>query len=170
MKKPVMVLVVVAVIAAVSVSVYMWMTRPGEFKGVVVNVIDGDSIVVKNGDNDEEIRLINIDAPELNQQYGRWAKDYVTMFTRGREVTVRHNRQYIPGKALVGEVFLEDGASLNEMMVSEGVAWFDSIHFKNEKTKILEEKARNSRKGLWRQNNPEPPWIWRKKNNDIKNW
>ena len=170
MKKLVIVLVVAAIIAAISVSFYMWTTRPREFKGTVTKVIDGDSIIIKNGDKEEEIRLADIDAPEKDQTYGRWAKEYVTMFTRSRQVTVKHKGQYVPGGALVAEVILEDGASLNEVMVEEGVAWYDSQHFNNEKFHVLEEKARNSRKGLWRQKEAEPPWIWRKKNNDKKNW
>lgn len=170
MKKLVMVLVIAAIIAVVSVSFYMWMTRPREFKGTVVKIIDGDSIVVKNGDKEEEIRLADIDTPEKEQTYGKWAKEYVAMFTRSREVTVKHQGQHAPGGALIAEVILEDGASLNKMMVSEGVAWYDSQHFNDEKYKTLEDKAKSSRKGLWRQKDPEPPWIWRKKNNDKKNW
>lgn len=170
MKKLVIVLVIAAIIAAISVSIYMWMTRPREFKGTVVKVIDGDSIVVKSSDKEEEIRLSDIDAPEKDQMYGKWAKEYVTMFTRSRQVTIRHKGQHAPGGAIIADVILEDGSSLNEMMLSEGVAWYDSQHFNNDKLRALEEKAQKSRKGLWRQSDAEPPWIWRKKQDDKKNW
>ncbi len=170
MKKLMLFLVIAALITAVSVSFYMWMTRPREFKGTVTRVIDGDSMIIKNGDTEEEVRLADIDAPEKDQLYGKWAKEYVAMFTRSRQVTIRHRGQRAPGGALIAEVLLEDGSSLNEVMLKEGVAWYDSQHFNDEKLRSLEEKAQNSRKGLWRQKDAEPPWIWRKKQNDKKNW
>ena len=163
MKKLVIILVLVAVLATISVSFYFWYNRPREFNATVIDVVDGDKIIVKYDDKKEKIRLSDIDAPEKEQLNGRWARDYVKMFTRSREVTIKHRGRHVPGGYLLGDVVLEDGASLNEMMVKEGVAWWYSLKSNNKRYEELEKEAKSRKKGLWLQKEPEPPWVWRKK-------
>ena len=52
------------------------------FTGTVNYIIDGDSICVNN----IEVRLANVDAPELGTEYGEGAKRMATAFWLGRVV------------------------------------------------------------------------------------
>ncbi|MCL2335223.1 MAG: thermonuclease family protein, partial [Endomicrobia bacterium] len=67
-------------------------------------------------------------------------------------------------KRSVGRVFL-DGADINRMMVEEGFAWVYPQYCKipeRAEWEKLQKTARADKKGLWRENNPTPPWKWRK--------
>ena len=51
---------------------------------------------------------------------------------------------------------------LNKAMLSEGLAWHYKDYSTSEEYSQLEEVARSQRKGIFRQENPTPPWEWRK--------
>ena len=58
-----------------------------DFTASVIEVDDGDTIIVLHNDKTEHIRLNGIDAPEKTQAYGKKAKQY-TDATLGKEVTI----------------------------------------------------------------------------------
>ncbi|OXS27893.1 MAG: hypothetical protein BCS36_11235 [Desulfovibrio sp. MES5] len=65
----------------------------------------------------------------------------------------------------VGVVILPDGASLQERLVSEGLAWVWPRYCKQafcREWEELEEAAQREKRGLWRDETPIPPWGWRR--------
>ncbi len=75
--------------------------------GKVTRVIDGDTIEVKTlpakivvYEVPIRVRLINIDAPEKKQAYGRWSKEQLKALLAGQSVTVSYG---------FGEQLLETG-------------------------------------------------------------
>ncbi len=65
----------------------------------------------------------------------------------------------------VAEVILPDGRSLNREMVGQGAAWWYREYSPTDfRLARLESEARATRRGLWGQPNPVPPWVWRKGN------
>jgi hypothetical protein len=59
-----------------------------------------------------------------------------------------------------------DGNSLSEELVKSGFDWVYDRYCKKDmcdKWKQLEEAARQSKKGLWLQDNPVAPWAYRRK-------
>ncbi|MBY0589082.1 thermonuclease family protein [bacterium] len=133
-------------------------------KGFVSFVKDGDSLVLRVGNEEKEVRLWGIDSPEGNtrQPFAEDARAYARQLAHRKNITLAvHDRdQY--GR-LVGEAFLPDQSSLNEQMIRAGWAW----HFRRhaaEKTSFAraEEDARQEGRGLWQDANPIPPWDWRR--------
>lgn len=133
-------------------------------EGRVVSVPDGDTIVVYTGPGQtQRVRLYGVDCPELGQPFGPDAADAASDLARFQKVTLKvmDTDRY---KRLVAVVTLPDGTSLNEALLAEGLAWHygrycDAPFCRNWKT--LEKNARDARRGLWRQKNPQAPWKWR---------
>lgn len=140
--------------------------------GKVIKVIDGDTIIVKYKKiilaTEDKIRFHAIDAPELNQIYGKEAREFCKKLCFGQDVKIKIRDKDKYGR-IIAEVYLKDGTFVNEEMVKNGYAWWYRYHAPN--SKILEKAEKIARKnnfGLWKEKNQEPPWLWRKKND--KDW
>ena len=112
----------------------------------VTKIVDGDGLIVQNMFNqeEEEIRLIGIDAPEIKRsrkllqderethlpselllQLGIQSKEFLsTLVPVGSIVTIRmeKKRYYDSYGRTLAYVFLNDGRCINEMLISEGYA------------------------------------------------
>ena len=86
---------------------------------VVERVIDGDTVLLKNG---ERVRLIGIDTPEKGQKCFEEAKNRLQQLVSGKQVLLlrdfSHRDKY--GR-LVRYVFV-DGIFVNLVLVEEGLA------------------------------------------------
>lgn len=134
----------------------------------VVGVNDGDTITVRMIDTgrQERVRLATIDAPEMNQPYGQAAKKSLSDLVFGKNIRLEIVDRDQYGR-IVGEVFV-DGMNINTEQIRRGFAW----HYKQFERQQTEEQrqiyssvqeiARQARSGLWRDQNPVPPWEWRK--------
>ena len=136
-------------------------------------IVDGDTVEVSNSNDEFKVRLYAIDCPEKDQNWGETAKAGLIKMIGGRESYVlleihgkdKYNR-------ILATIYVEDESSIinvNERMVMLGHAWvmrrfYDQLP-KNRKYKInrLERWAKSKRVGLWKSENPVPPWEWRKK-------
>lgn len=132
------------------------------FTGKVVNVTDGDTVVVlREGNIQEKIRLAEIDCPEKSQAFGQRAKQFTLDKAALKNVTVEVRDHDRYGRT-VGEVFLPDGKSLNRELVHNGYAWWYRRYSKDESLGELEAQARTARRGLWSDPAAVAPWDWRK--------
>jgi len=136
-----------------------------QFTGRVISVTDGDTITVLTQDKQQiEIRLYGIDCPEAGQAYGNHARQSTTNAVHGKNVKVqpmdtdRHGR-------MVAVVIMPDGSSLNERLVRDGLAWVYPQYCTREDIceplRKLEQAVKMSRRGLWIDKAPIPPWAWR---------
>ena len=125
---------------------------------------DGDTLVAASG---RHIRLLCIDAPETEQRHGNNAKHFLSELVRnGAAVQSQSKDQY--GRALAIVAVTVNGGRLiaNKEMLRRGHAWgyrrfSDDCGLDKEELLALEEEARAASRGLWRNNNPIPPWRWR---------
>jgi hypothetical protein len=62
---------------------------------------------------------------------------------------------------LVG-LILVDGLNVNEEQVLRGMAWEYSHYHRDASYRALQSEARQAKRGLWAQYNPQAPWEWRK--------
>lgn len=129
------------------------------FRGRVVNVLSGDTIEVERDVRTQVVRLDQIRAPISGQPYGRDARIFVSRIVDGETVTIKSDNYDFQGR-MVGEVFLPDGTSLNKLVVVTGYAWQYDGFSKDPVYSSLEALAREKRSGLWREDNPVPPWEW----------
>lgn len=139
-------------------------------EGIVIKVSDGDSIQVQDPLGTKvKVRLYGIDAPETDkpnkpgQPYGEESWKALKGKVSGKQVKldVMDIDKY---KRLVCIVYL-NGKNINQEMVAEGYAWayrkyLDRPHASEYIE--LEEQTRSRRLGLWQQNNPQPPWEFRR--------
>ena len=129
----------------------------------VMGVTDGDTVTVLRADRTQvRVRLHGIDAPENGQDFGMKAKQALSGMAFGKDVTVREVEKDRYGRT-VAEVILPDGRSLNQEMVSQGMAWWYRQYAPNDRElSRLESEAKAASRGLWSQAKPTPPWEWRK--------
>lgn len=106
------------------------------------------------------IRLINIDAPEKKQDYGRWSTDMMKSLVAGKTVTVTYFQRDRYGRIL-GQVYAPDGMNVNQFMVRAGAAWVYEQYNTDPVLPVLQNEARQQKRGLWSDADPVPPWIWR---------
>lgn len=133
-------------------------------------VQDGDSMVIccERG-NGFTIRLKDIDAPERDQPYAQKSRAYMQELVMDKPVKLIGDKRDKYGRLLVD--LMVDGESVNEIMISEGMAW-RWRYSKSKKLKELEDIAREQEKGLWSlpENQRMEPWKWRKKHMRRGSW
>ncbi|MGI5661848.1 thermonuclease family protein, partial [Escherichia coli] len=71
-----------------------------EIQGKVIRVLDGDTIEIKTlpakivvYEVPLRVRLINIDAPEKKQPFGRWSTSQLKTLVAGKQVTVSYSHK-----------------------------------------------------------------------------
>lgn len=148
--------------------------RPkGEFvlQGKVTHVADGDTINVQVNGQRERVRLANIDAPESDgrsdrpgQAYADQSQQAMAAMVLNKTLTLNCFEQDHYGRN-VCNVMLPDGRIANQVLVEQGLAWAytgSNGRYLRDKSLIqVQEQAQKAKRGLWKDNNPTPPWVWR---------
>jgi micrococcal nuclease len=137
-----------------------------KLKGKVISVKDGDTIEILVEKASFRIRLNDIDCPESAQDFGTAAKKFTSSYCFGKTVTVQYSKKDKYGRIL-GHVILPDLKNLNKELVKNGLAWKFN-YSQNKEIAALELAARKNKCGLWKGNNPIPPWEFRKQNSRKK--
>lgn len=130
------------------------------FEAMVVDVQDGDTLVVLRNKTRMTVELPGIDAPELDQPYGPEAKRFAAKLVKGRVVTIEMSRA---GSPIYAGVRFSKKRILAFEMVKAGLAWATTT----DKSSMFGETqvaAKAARLGLWansEDDEPVPPWEWR---------
>ncbi len=144
------------------------------FDAKVIAVMDGDTVMVLRGGQKLKVRLANIDAPEVahaglgdtssnsqkDQAYGPQSRDSLLQMV-GRRV-VRVESQAVDQYGRIVGLLQVDGLNVNAEQVKRGLAWEYSRFHSNREYIALQAEAQQARRGLWAQQSPEAPWLWRK--------
>lgn len=128
-----------------------------DFSGPIVSVLDGDTLDVLHNRQPERIRLNGIDCPEKGQAFGQKAKQFTSTLVKGKEVTIHVLRKDRHGRT-VADVVLPDGTNVSRELIRAGLAWWYRQYSKDVSLGALEEEARQTKRGLWGDPNPIPPW------------
>ena len=136
-----------------------------DFNGKVVKVIDGDTVDILTPKKQKvRVRLLDIDAPDSRQAYGNASKKYLASLIAGKSVFIKENKKDIYQRTL-GTIYLEQ-ININAKMVENGFAWayrYKGVVNNNNMLK-LESKAKQNKKGLWKDKHPIAPWEFRYRN------
>jgi micrococcal nuclease len=91
------------------------------FDGIITNVIDGDTLDISTNDgNSMTIRLVLVDAPEINELGYNEAKNFVTQNCLDKPATVDpDNNQDLSYGRLVALVYC-NGLNINEAIIAAG--------------------------------------------------
>jgi endonuclease YncB( thermonuclease family) len=126
----------------------------------MVSVLDGDTIRFLG----RKFRLVGVDTPEKNQTFGVEAKNYLVSLLGdvswlriyyyrtgyyGRSIV----RIYIPGRTRPRDCGLE--------LLRAGLAWERFSKLRSYKRAFME--AKRNRRGIFQEEDPLPPWEWRKR-------
>ena len=135
--------------------------------GVVLSVQDGDTLTVApSGDVacPVVIRLYGIDAPEKRQTGGAASTAYLAgLLPVGApvEIVQMDTDRYGRTVALV----IHAGRAVNARMLRAGHAWVYAKYCRAamcEGWYALQREAAAAKKGLWAEDAPVAPWVWRK--------
>lgn len=144
---------------ALGLAASSWAAEP--LSGLVVGVVDGDTITLRGPGGPVTVRLASVDAPERHQAYGQAARQALAdrVLQHPARVAVQGHDAY--GR-LIGVVTVE-GQAINLQMVREGWAWAYRKYLGRDGADYLaaEAAARKDRRGLWRDPAPQPPWEFR---------
>jgi endonuclease YncB( thermonuclease family) len=141
---------------------------PKEFQATVLQVADGDTIVVRTADHEQvKIRLYGIDAPESKQKGGAEATAALKPL-QGKTVKVVEMDTDQDVRTVDMNVALveHEGRSVNLDQVAQGHAWHYGKYCKDEpicgQIQAAETEARKEKRGIWA-GEPVAPWEWRSK-------
>ena len=142
-----------------------------EIEGVVEQVVDGDTLIVRERRNGEarQIDLREIDAPELGQAFGEKSRDYLSGLANGSFVRVTWTTRASDG-TIQGTVWLDSdfdrdsrrksSVNINLKMAKDGYAWAAYASRAPEYRGAMN-KAKSDKRGLWSEARPVAPWIFR---------
>ena len=135
-----------------------------EFDARVLRVIDGDSVIVENNNNEITLRLKYIDAPELNQSFGKESKSFLQKLVSHKDIHVSSSYKDRYGRSLSEIFFYENNVAIyiNAKLIKSGHAWVYKNYRSNEYLMNLEKDAKFNKRGLWKEKNPLEPWVYRK--------
>ena len=132
----------------------------------VEGIVDGDTVYLKDG---TKVRLHGIDTPERDQPYGKQAtRNLDKLIGRTVFVVERDTDRY--GR-LVGTLYTPEGVNVNLEMVCNGSAWWYSRYAKNDRAMAsCQDDAKEAGLGLWADDDPMPPWEWRRRGGHDVHW
>ena len=129
------------------------------WNGKVLEVLAGGVISVMRDGEAIKVRLRSIVCPKHDQPYGQEAKKFTRDICLGKTVTVWPVTFDRSGQAWA-DVILPGGRWLNQELVRAGLAWrqADKRYSRGAKLASAEDEARKSKRGLWSDPKPVPPW------------
>lgn len=134
--------------------------------GQVIEVTSGDVITISNLNRPVRVKLLGVDAPEMDQAFGDVAKKHLADLVYGKSVLVEYAG--ISGDhSLNGRVLLE-GVDVGAQMIRDGAAWVDPGNqhrlssTDREVYQRSQDAARSERRGLWQDEYPIAPWEFAK--------
>ncbi len=134
----------------------------------VLQVIDGDTFVARNEFETFKFNILGIDAPELAQDYGNEAREFLREMIEGEIVvpqsgggTLKSNDKDLP-HFLAPIQLARDGSDVGERMVAAGLAWWYPMHAADDrKLPLFELQARREENGIFSVPHPLAPWSFR---------
>ncbi len=128
---------------------------------IVTRVNDGDTVTCTGPAHERiQVRLKNIDAPELAQPAGPDAKKALQQKLSAGSLRVEGGELDQYGR-LLGTLWIGD-RNINLEMVEDGWAWAYCGKSPDRQILQAEDAARKKKRGLWADTTPERPSQWRR--------
>ena len=149
---------------------------PSSYEGKVIKVTDGDTMTIRTSKNEKiRVRLTGIDAPELDQLFGKASKEKLASFIANKNVRIETYKNDRRGRVLA-KVWVQpsDCAScgktlnVNHTQIVAGMAWWYRRYAKElsdedrGRYESAEDESRKRKRGLWSAPGPVAPWDWRR--------
>lgn len=139
---------------------------PYRYKFNVRHVIDGDTLVLKDG---EKVRLIGINTPEVESRYtraeagGDAAREWLRQKLRTPQIWLEYDaEQRDKYERLLAHVFLESGEHLNASLLEQGLAMLTlmppNLRY-SQQLIAAQTRAEKAGRGLWQQPAYQPKTL-----------
>jgi micrococcal nuclease len=127
----------------------------------IVRYIDGDTVLIDDHNQTFSLRIADIDAPEINQAYGKKSKRALMQICEHTQIHIQligHDKYHRKiGRLQCNQTWI------SEFMVKNGHAWFYQHYSKDKQLMLAEQNAHKHKIGLWESDSAIPPWEWRQK-------
>lgn len=151
----------VALGVLLAIALVLWVDYASIQPARVLSVTDGDTLRASIEGETYKVRLYGIDTPETGQPFGNAATKALQDMLQTAEITIKKRDEDRYGR-LVAIVYA-NGENVNEQLVAGGHAWwYRDYATLNPRLALAEFNARRNDRGLWQNENPTPPWEWRK--------
>jgi endonuclease YncB( thermonuclease family) len=151
--------------AALIITLLCLTTRADIITGTAIRIHDGDTFTLQTSDGEKHvIRLNGIDAPELDQPFGKASRDALRKKLEVKQILVIFDKRDWRGR-IIGTV-LDEAENVNLSMIAMGLAWYfeefaaDVPMIERLQYAAAQAKAKSSRLNLWAET-AMPPWEWR---------
>ncbi len=145
-----------------------------ELEGQVVGISDGDSFTLLVGDVQYRVRLSGIDTPERGQPHANAARSALSDLIFRKHVRVESRKTDRYGR-IIGRVWVQPGdcprcgrtLDVSLALLTTGMAWWYRYYADEQpeqergQYEFAEFEAKAKGAGLWKDENPVPPWEWR---------
>lgn len=147
----------------------------------VLEVVDGDTLLLEADDRRQlRVRLLAVDAPELQQMRGQQARTALGALAVNRRVVVLQIEQNAHGETLAvvrgdppglrcAAPPCDPTLDLGLALIAAGQAWHQPTEAglqplaQRDAYAQAELMAKLRRLGLWQDTLPQPPWQWRQR-------
>ena len=135
--------------------------------GKVIAVVDGNTLEISGSDDQvHKIVLSGVDSPELGQEFGNEAKKFLEKLLLSKDVTFHFTGKDRSGSSLA-VVKINGKADVRIALLKEGLAWTSEKNPENQ-LEAYKTWAQRKGKGLWAQQNPVPPWTYRRQQSMLQ--
>ncbi len=128
--------------------------------GKVVSVIDGNTVVVISGSETYQVVLRDVDSPEPGQPFAEEARLHLEKNLLNKNISLELSGKDRWGN-YVGVVYVNASTDLRHELVRKGLAWATEKCTQPELIQ-LQELAQQTKSGLWSEESPTPPWVFRR--------
>ena len=162
---------------AAIVSVTAWNALAETLDVRVIGIADGDTITVLDANKQQhKIRFNGIDAPERRQSFGTRSTQNLGRYVARKDVRLDCPKVDRYGRKIC-KVWVQPadcsrcGKTLDVGLaqITDGMAWWYRRYADEQspedrgRYESAENEAQLRRWGLWADDNPVPPWEWRRK-------
>ena len=132
-----------------------------EIKGKVTSVIDGNTLEITVSEKEKYIVLLHgIDSPDPGQNFADDARKLVEKLLLNKNVTIAIHGKDRTGNRM-GDIRVEGVPDPKRELIRQGLAWTTDVDPLGE-LESLKEHAKAQGLGLWSEENPMPPWMYRR--------
>ncbi|MBX2970992.1 MAG: thermonuclease family protein [Cyclobacteriaceae bacterium] len=148
-----------AFLTMVLLSVTVYLVEANTIRGKVISVVDGNTLeVISAKDETYRIVLAGIDCPEPGQPYAEEAKMFLENAILRKLIDVKLLGKDRWGNYL-GQIIAK--VEISTELVKRGLAWCIEKDA-SEDLRNLERQARAGQIGIWQEESPTPPWVYRR--------
>lgn len=135
--------------------------------GKVISVIDGNTVEVFTSEKEViVVVLADIDCPELTQDFGSEAKEFLEKLALKKDVLIEFVGKDRKGNNL-GIVLIKGKTDARVALLQQGLAWTAEKN-PNPNLEIHRTSAQEEGRGLWKFENPTPPWVYRRQQSMLQ--